>query len=74
MVLRRLDHPKNRPKTYILGQILGYFREHGPRLTNISLYDYQKLLLNNFSLQRFSEDASPVNNYGYKQLDFCKKK
>ena len=39
----------------------------------VYLYDYQKLLLNNISLQRFSQDSSPVNNYGYKLLDFCKK-
>lgn len=36
----------------------------------VYLYDYQKLLLNNISLQRFSQDSSPVNNYGYKLLDF----
>ena len=34
----------------------------------VYLYDYQKLLLNNISLQRFSQDSSPVNNYGYKLL------
>ena len=39
----------------------------------VYLYDYQKLLLNNISLQRFSQDSSPVNNYGYNLLDFCKK-
>ena len=27
----------------------------------------------NISLQRFSQDSSPINNYGYKLLDFCKK-
>ena len=40
----------------------------------VYLYDYQKLFLNNISLQRFSQDSSPVNNYGYKLLDFVKKK
>ncbi|CAG2218455.1 unnamed protein product [Mytilus edulis] len=39
----------------------------------VYLYDYQKLLLHNISLPRFSEDTSSVNNYGYKLLDFCKK-
>ena len=39
----------------------------------VYLYDFQKLWLNNISLQRFSQDSSPVNNYGYKLLDFCKK-
>ena len=39
----------------------------------VYLYDYQKLLLNNISLQRFSQESSPVNNYGYNLLDFFKK-
>ena len=39
----------------------------------VYLYDYQKLLLNNISLQSFPQDSSPVNNYGYNLLDFCKK-
>ncbi|CAC5408710.1 unnamed protein product [Mytilus coruscus] len=39
----------------------------------VYLYDYQKLLLHNISLSRFSEDTSSVNNYRYKLLDFCKR-